>query len=1404
MKVQKFAVSRLTVWILSFLMVFTMIPVLTNGPGGYTAYAADTVADGSYTGTGKVSFDKDSYSFNVTVTVSGGKISNLSSTLTTTPKKSDSKTKYHPRAVSALLSALKGKDAVSSAVDAVTSGTPKYSYAALKSAVSQVLAANAGSGSDSDSGDTGSGSEDDSGSDTGTAAGTVPDGSYTGNGRVSFSKDAYNFSATVTVSGGKFTNLTSTLTSTPQESKSKSEYHPRAVSALLNKIKGKDATSSTIDAVTSGTPKYSYSALTSVVSDIVKANAAIGSGGQTGDVVITNPATAVGNDLSLSKILSRDSSDDSYTITLTGKATASSSASGYTKISTSQNYTYSTLVNGNYYFSPDGSHFYVLKGYQKEYDKYYINAYVSGKYRGLEDDGDFHKADSDRDEGDDVKRTSEVFLERGKFSNRYLYQKTGESGTVYGTSCVLKDTINTTNFDTSNASAALTSGSGTVSFTKSSGVLSVTGYDYSGNYGGKPLIVQISGLKAKKTGTIESNSGNAGIYASSSSSSPLVSVPSPKANVPASAEPENYSYTVTFKAVNGTFGDGTTSKKVTLTGSSSTLYLSEDQIPAAGNRPSSGYNAGSWDAVPAEGTAITGNMTFTYTYIKDTVDAVADGNYVDATGTVTVADTGETYVPRVTVTVSNGKITGFTATASETGSMNQEFLSDAVSGISSQIIGRTANTTTANSIDTVTGATCSSRAVIADIKSALSASSLIQWVNYDGTVLDQAFVSNGTMPVCTAEHPAKADSVFTGWSPEVAAVSGNQTYTAQFASAANTYTVTWIVNGEEKTTTVNEGEKPVSGLTPSKDRFVFAGWATSSSAAAGIKESALPAVYSNVTYYAVFTVPSVSGSVYLNSSVKNYTTGSSYYYPLISIFTDNSGKITDVTAAADDIASYSQTCLSNALNKVKSTMSGKTVVQAKAAIEEIDTVSGATNSINALKQAAVLALNSDPVSAADYTVRPDVYNFSAKIENGFSLQKTLTKETDGTYSVELRAYTVDPMTDKLNSKPSETTTTVDGRDIVLLLDQSRSMYCDFNGVEESSNSSGSSTTYTETASKTYTFDTLNNMFQNKEYFIQFSDGNYYSLTAVSGNGNGKNNYVYFTVGEQMYYLTTSGNGYTTSAYKVKNSTSIYKGKLYSDPVISGSSSGEVIKGTAKYEAVKSAAGSWLNSLGEADTVQFVGYSDTAVQLDSLDQYSADAFSSCSKNLDAGISKAQSLFSNDKRSKVMVIVSDSIGSYTHPEGITVLNAAAAENMSLNSLAMPEYTKTVTSASEESTPVSGGETMSYVLKDTVNLNTFDVADAVSSATWSAARNKVTFDKSTGVMTASGYDYAFVYWEDVVRDGNPAGTDPFKVTITGLRLKKESGSWLSASDQNAGIYSSAESQSPFISVASPLINP
>lgn len=76
------------------------------------------------------------------------------------------------------------------------------------------------------------------------------------------------------------------------------------------------------------------------------------------------------------------------------------------------------------------------------------------------------------------------------------------------------------------------------------------------------------------------------------------------------------SYTVTFKVVNGSWNDGTsTDKTVTLTGyEGDMLKLTSDQIPAVGSKPNDTFKAGSWDVTPSTETAIRGATTYTYTY----------------------------------------------------------------------------------------------------------------------------------------------------------------------------------------------------------------------------------------------------------------------------------------------------------------------------------------------------------------------------------------------------------------------------------------------------------------------------------------------------------------------------------------------------------------------------------------------------------------------------------------------------------------------------------------------------------------------------------------------------------------------------------------------------------------------
>lgn len=72
----------------------------------------------------------------------------------------------------------------------------------------------------------------------------------------------------------------------------------------------------------------------------------------------------------------------------------------------------------------------------------------------------------------------------------------------------------------------------------------------------------------------------------------------------------------------------------------------------------------------------------------------------------------------------------------------------------------------------------------------------ITWENYDGTVLETDTVAEGAMPRydgATPTHPQYANYsyTFSGWSPSVTTVTGDQTYTAQFTRSLRYYTVTF-------------------------------------------------------------------------------------------------------------------------------------------------------------------------------------------------------------------------------------------------------------------------------------------------------------------------------------------------------------------------------------------------------------------------------------------------------------------------------------------------------------------------------------------------------------------------------------------------------------------------------------
>lgn len=113
----------------------------------------------------------------------------------------------------------------------------------------------------------------------------------------------------------------------------------------------------------------------------------------------------------------------------------------------------------------------------------------------------------------------------------------------------------------------------------------------------------------------------------------------------------------------------------------------------------------------------------------------------------------------------------------------------------------------------------------------------IAWDNWDGTRLEtDTNVPYGTTPTydgATPTRPATAQYTytFTGWSPAISTVTGNQTYTAQYTEIA-LHTVIWknwdgTVLDTEK---VPEGTTPIyNGATPTRAMsvqyiYTFAGW----------------------------------------------------------------------------------------------------------------------------------------------------------------------------------------------------------------------------------------------------------------------------------------------------------------------------------------------------------------------------------------------------------------------------------------------------------------------------------------------------------------------------------------------------------------------------------------------------
>ena len=122
----------------------------------------------------------------------------------------------------------------------------------------------------------------------------------------------------------------------------------------------------------------------------------------------------------------------------------------------------------------------------------------------------------------------------------------------------------------------------------------------------------------------------------------------------------------------------------------------------------------------------------------------------------------------------------------------------------------------------------------------------VQFVNFDGTVLQTGTLAYGSTPAYTGETPTRAGTAqysysFTGWNPAVGTVTGDVTYSAQYSRMVNEYTVKFI---NHDGTVLQSGKVPYgttpayTGATPTRARtakytYTFKGWSPTIAAVTG-------------------------------------------------------------------------------------------------------------------------------------------------------------------------------------------------------------------------------------------------------------------------------------------------------------------------------------------------------------------------------------------------------------------------------------------------------------------------------------------------------------------------------------------------------------------------------------------
>ena len=289
-------------------------------------------------------------------------------------------------------------------------------------------------------------------------------------------------------------------------------------------------------------------------------------------------------------------------------------------------------------------------------------------------------------------------------------------------------------------------------------------------------------------------------------------------------------YSITYDLDGGTLPSGENPQEYTADTDTFTLINPVKEDYAFAGWTGTGITGKAMEVTIARGS--TGDRSYTATWKKAAQGPdVQDGVYIDGTGEVA----GYYYHPYVRITVEDGRISSVDVTAQDVGS-NTSFLNTAVTWLRNGLVGEYASGTSVDAIDAVSGATFTKDALRAAAKKALDPedSWLISWENYDGSLLDRAFVTTGTVPVYEGEEPEREDHFFIGWTPEITAAAADTAYTADFRSANTEYTVTYDLNGgnvdppysyiDQSGYKAGDSVTVLSGSDPILEGFKFLGW----------------------------------------------------------------------------------------------------------------------------------------------------------------------------------------------------------------------------------------------------------------------------------------------------------------------------------------------------------------------------------------------------------------------------------------------------------------------------------------------------------------------------------------------------------------------------------------------------